>query len=156
MRNMPIVEFAQTKDIPELIFLLNCLFEQEKDFVPNAKLQEEGLTQIITNGNIGKIIVIREECEIIGMVTLLFTISTALGKQVAILEDMIVHPNHRNKGIGSQLLKNAINFAYEIGLKRITLLTDLDNSEAQKFYKKHNFKPSAMTPFRLILNNQGN
>lgn len=86
-----------------------------------------------------------------GMVNLLFTISTALGGRVAILEDMVVRPGYRSCGAGSKLLQAAMDFAKSAGCHRITLLTDRANESAQRFYKRHGFTLSEMVPLRLSL-----
>lgn len=85
------------------------------------------------------------------MVNLLFTFSTALGERVALLEDLIVLPNQRGCGIGSQLLEKAIETARLHDCHRITLLTDSTNESAQQFYQKHGFQFSAMIPMRILL-----
>ena len=90
----------------------------------------------------------RQQNEIIGMVSLLFTISTALGGKVAILEDMIVDSASRGTGIGSCLIESALSYAAENDFKRITLLTDADNSMAQRFYKTNGFYESDMKVMR--------
>ena len=77
--------------------------------------------------------------------------STALGEQVALLEDMIVSPDERELGIGSMLLDHVVKYATKKGCKRITLLTDKTNIRAQKFYKQHKFNRSSMIPFRMII-----
>ena len=77
----------------------------------------------------------RQTGEIVAMVNLLYTVSTALGARVAILEDMVVLSKVRNQGIGSTLLKHAIQFAKEQGCQRISLLTDDDNEGAHRFKK---------------------
>lgn len=118
---------------------------------PNTEAQIKGLSTIINNPELGTILVYREGSEIMGMVNLLFTISTALGERVAILEDMVVSPKARGSGIGSELLSHAISFARTYGCKRITLLTDSGNQGAQRFYAKHGFTASSMAPFRLSL-----
>jgi GNAT superfamily N-acetyltransferase len=138
---------AKTSDIPALCDLLSILFSQEVEFKPNHEAQCRGLARIISNPEIGLIVVARQENQIIGMVNLLYTISTALGDRVAILEDMVVSPNARS----SSLLTQAIQFAQLYGCKRITLLTDSTNQSAQRFYQKHGFSFSAMVPLRLSL-----
>ncbi len=142
---------ATIQDCDQLSTLLCFLFEQEADFSPDTVLQEKGLKTIIKNQNIGKILVLENDGKIIAMVNLLFTISTALGGKVAILEDMVVHPDFRSGGYGSELLQAAIVEAKYSGCSRITLLTDLNNHKAQAFYRKHGFESSAMTPYRLSL-----
>jgi GNAT superfamily N-acetyltransferase len=142
---------AKTSDIPALCELLSILFSQEAEFKPNQEAQSRGLASIIKNPEIGLIIVARQDNQIIGMANLLYTISTALGDRVAILEDMVVSPDARGFGVGSSLLTQAILFAKCSGCKQITLLTDRTNQSAQRFYQKHGFGFSAMIPLRLSL-----
>ena len=86
------------------------------------------------------------------MINLLFSVSTtALGSKVAILEDMAILFKHRGKGICAKLIDYAISEATKDGCKRITLLTDTENTKAQSFYQKRGFVKSKMTAFRLFL-----
>jgi GNAT superfamily N-acetyltransferase len=144
------VRVATINDVPQLVNLLTILFTQEADFIPDGEKQTEGLNQIIENSSIGDILVLSEQDRIVGMVCLLYTISTALGGKVAILEDMILEPASRGKGQGTLLLKEAIHFAQKNDCRRITLLTDLFNTEAIRFYQNQGFVKSAMTPLRLL------
>lgn len=147
---MPI-QIAVSDDIPELVELLCCLFEQEAEFRPNPEAHARGLAKIIDDPLMGSILLAREEGQAIGMVNLLYSVSTALGARVALLEDMVVHPAFRNAGIGSKLLQSAIDHARAVGCQRITLLTDADNFPAQSFYERHGFSLSSMRPMRLSL-----
>jgi len=148
------IEMATTSDIPTLCTLLDYLFSQEIEFKPNHETQSRGLEMILNNNNIGNIFVAKKNKTIVGMVILLYTVSTALGERVVLLEDMVVSPNERELGIGSKLLDHAVKYATEKGCKRITLLTDKKNIRAQKFYKQHKFNRSSMIPFRMIINNR--
>ena len=87
---MPHVREATLDDIPQLCDLLTILFTQEADFQPDSAKQSQGLRQIIEHPEVGRILVLHDGSTVIGMVNLLFTISTALGTRVAILEDIIV------------------------------------------------------------------
>jgi GNAT superfamily N-acetyltransferase len=145
------VAFATLEDIPRLCALLELLFSQEAEFKPDRDLQTAGLAAIIGNPELGRILVLREGDGIIGMVNLLFTISTALGGRVAVLEDMVVDDACRGTGAGSRLLDGAVRFAREAGCRRITLLTDRTNLRAQRFYGRHGFVISDMLPMRRFL-----
>jgi GNAT superfamily N-acetyltransferase len=138
-------------DIPKLIELLKILFEKEEEFEPNPEAQRKALNKIILDPKIGIILLAKEDEKVLGMVSLLFTESTALGGKVAILEDMVVSPEARNLGVGSRLLDYAISEAKKEECKRITLLTDGENTKAQSFYQKKGFVKSKMTPLRLLL-----
>jgi ribosomal protein S18 acetylase RimI-like enzyme len=148
---MHCIEPATLDDLPQLADLLAELFTAESDFQPDRTRQLRGLRQIIERPETGRILVAREGKEILGMVNLLFTISTAEGGAVGFLEDLIVRSPYRGQGLGPQLLQHAIKFAQTQGLSRITLLTDGDNDKAIRLYQKHGFKPSAMVPMRLHL-----
>lgn len=142
---------ATVEDIPQLCDLLAFLFDHETEFRPDCALQGAGLRQIIDFPERGRILALREGQSVIGMVNLLFTVSTALGGRVAILEDMIVRPDCRCKGAGSMLLEAAVASARAAGCLRVTLLTDSANEPAQRFYKRHGFGRSDMVPMRLLL-----
>jgi len=148
------LSIATQKDIPALCELLNTLFIQEAEFNPNLEIQRKALLKIITQPEVGDILIIQKENEIVGMVSLLYTISTALGGRVALLEDMVVSPSARSQGIGTKLIDFAIQIAKEQGCKRITLLTDGDNTQAHKFYEKYGFTKSPMIPFRLNIDTE--
>lgn len=142
---------ATFADIPQLCELLAILFNQEADFQPDANKQSAALRQIIEHPEIARILVLRKGDDIIGMVNLLFTISTACGGKVALLEDMIVHPLRRGNKLGSKLLQSAIVLARREGCLRITLLTDRANDSAIRFYQRHGFGMSEMMALRLAL-----
>ena len=145
------VTAAIREDIPALCELLGILFAQESEFAPDLSLQAAGLREIIESPERGRILVLREGGVPRGMVNLLFTVSTVLGGRVAILEDMIVHPDHRGGGAGSRLLQAGIDLARSVGCRRISLLTDRTNDAAQRFYARHGFAPSGMVTMRLHL-----
>ena len=94
-----IVEEAKTGDVEYLVDLLSLLFSKEAEFVPNRLLQTQGITRILENKQVGKIFVLREEKRVIGMVSLLWSISTALGGSVALLEDMVIDPAFQKKDL---------------------------------------------------------
>lgn len=144
------ISIAYQKDIPELIELLNDLFTQDIEFVPDSLKQKSGLEAIITNPEIGEILAIKDDDRIVGMISLLYSISTALGGKVAILEDMIIHKDYRQMGLGKELLCQAIDFAKERNCLRLTLLTDFNNEVAIQFYQQFGFKKSEMIPMRMI------
>ena len=142
---------ARAKDIPQLAALLSLLFTQEADFQPDQSKQEKGLRLLIESPNVGVVFAAREGEQIAGMVSLLFTISTAQGGPVCWLEDMVIRPELRGGGLGSHLLQHAIDYARSHGFTRITLLTDQLNRRAIQFYEKHAFQQSEMKALRLHL-----
>jgi GNAT superfamily N-acetyltransferase len=150
--NDPIsLRLADVADIPQFCDLLALLFEQEADFKPDRERQARALRLILAEPAVGRIYCAVAGTKVIGMVSILFTVSTAVGGRAAWLEDMIIHPGQRGQGIGGSLLRMAIQGARTSGCSRITLLTDAINTPAMQFYERAGFKHSQMIPFRLSL-----
>ncbi len=145
------IEPATLEDLEDLAELLRDLFEKESDFTPDTQKQLRGLQLIIENPNRGRIFVMRNHSRIVGMVNLLFTISTAEGGFVLLLEDLVIKEEFRGAGLGTRLLNHAIQFAKEKDFLRITLLTHPDNP-VMEFYRKNGFRQSEMVPMRMTLN----
>jgi GNAT superfamily N-acetyltransferase len=142
---------AKTEDVKELGKLLNKLFTQEAEFIPDEAVQERGLRKIISDESIGEIFVAQKDDKIVAMVNILYTVSTALGAEVAILEDMIVDKCFREQNIGSTLMNFALKCIKAKGCMRVTLLSDSDNFKAHEFYEKQGFVKSTMIPFRKVM-----
>ena len=151
MEDKPRVEPATIEDLPALTELVMELFAISGDFTPDRATQERGLQLVLEQPSRGRIFVIRNRDRIFGMVNLLFTISTARGGFVILMEDVVIHPQHRGQGYGSMLLKYVIDFAKQKQFKRITLLTDRISAESQTFFQKNGFDYSNMIPMRRII-----
>jgi GNAT superfamily N-acetyltransferase len=147
----PTITEATLHDVPALSQLLYQLFAQEEEFTPNGTHHAKALQTIIENREIGTIFVAKVDNKAVGMVSLLFTVSTALGGKVAWLEDMVISTKHQSQGIGKALLAHAIKYAKAKQIERITLLTDQSNHKAQKFYQSFGFEGSPMIPMRLMV-----
>jgi len=147
----PRPEAATLEDLPQLTELVMALLGEEEDFTPDRNKQEHGIRLILEQPSRGRIFVLRTDHTIVGMVNLLFTISTAEGGFVVLLEDVIVHHEFRGRGVGTQLLKHAIEYAKQKEFLRMTLLTDRLNEEGHEFFSRLGFFKSQMIPLRLPL-----
>lgn len=154
-----IIEPAQLHDLDQLAELVYQLLAHEADFTPDRARQRAGLQAILEAPHVGQIFVARGAADdsaeeaagaVLGMLCLLFTISTAQGGPVCTLEDVIVREDLRGRGIGSHLLEHAISFARRRGFTRITLLTDKSNAGAQRLYERHGFVRSEMAVMRVV------
>src|SRR5438046_6583188 len=104
-------EPASEAYLDDLSEMLGGLFAQESDFRPDKDKQLRGLRLIFEQPSRGRVFVLRRDGAIVGMINLLFTISTAEGGFVILLEDLVIHKQYQGKGYGSKLLKHAIEFA---------------------------------------------
>jgi len=142
---------ATLEDLPQLVELLGILFAQEHELVPDPEKQLRGLRMILENPAAGRIYVARGNGRVLGMVSIQHGISTAEGGPAAHLEDFVVRPELRGKGVGSGLMRHAIAQSKALGLLRLILLTDGDNLDAQRLYERAGFRRSGMLPMRLKL-----
>ncbi|MGH8704994.1 MAG: GNAT family N-acetyltransferase [Burkholderiales bacterium] len=148
-------DLARAGDLPQLVELLGILFAQEAEFAPDPEKQLRGLRLVMEDPATGWICVAREGARVLGMVSILRSVSTAEGGPAGQLEDLVVRPECRGRGIGSRLLAYAVEQASDDGLLRLTLLTDGDNARAQRLYERAGFRPSGMRPMRLRLRRSG-
>jgi len=81
-----------------------------------------------------KIFVARENNQVVGFI--LATFVKYAKSSTGYIEELIVSEFHRNKGIGSALVNEAISWYRKMGVEVIFVTTD----EAQGFYKKVGFK----------------
>lgn len=145
------IGFSDADDLPAMADLLHELFTLEKDFRPDRSRQLAGLSLIHENPALGRLFALYHDDQLVGMANLLFSVSTAEGGRVGLLEDVIIAAPYRGRGLGSQLLQHVCAWAKEQGLCRITLLADYANVAALQFYNEHGFGISAMTVRRKYL-----
>ena len=138
-------------DVGNMLDLLMELFIQEEEFCFDRELSKKAVIEILSDTQLGEILVAKKGAKVIGMVTLLRTVSTALGQPVLLLEDMIVGEQYRDQGVGSSLIKYAKSIAEELKCGRISLLSDHINKDAHRFYGKNGFSRSNMVTFRCIV-----
>src|SRR5437763_17211301 len=95
-----VIEPATEADLDELSELLGELFAQESDFRPDKDRQLRGLRLIFEQPSRGRVFVLRRNGAIVGMTNLLFTISTAEGGVVMLLEDVVGHKQYPDQAYG--------------------------------------------------------
>ena len=142
------IDFATADDLEPLADLLAELFMLESDFKPEREKQIAGLRLILDDPAVGQLFVLRVGGSVAGMANALFTVSTAEGCRVVLLEDVIVNAAYRRTGLGRQLVEHILAWAAANGLPRVTLLADRDNAPALAFYERMGFEYSAMRVLR--------
>lgn len=109
------------------------LFEiQDKVLLPNDKMTKEQFFDEFTRGTRKYFVALFDKTPIgfIGLYN--------YDDDMNIIQ-LAVDAPFQNKGIGSQLINKAKDFAKSLGKKSLSLEVDSNNTNAQNFYKKHNF-----------------
>ena len=150
-----VIEPAIAEDLDELSSLLGELFSEESDFRPDKRKQLRGLQLIFEQPNRGRVFVLRSDRAIVGMINLPDHDQHGGRRIRLLLEDLVIHREHRGHGYGTKLLEYAIEFAKQKNFLRITLLTDRPELRSQTFFRKHGFYESPMLPMRLLLSSVG-
>jgi ribosomal protein S18 acetylase RimI-like enzyme len=135
------IRTATKIDIPAMAELLHELFAIEADFSPDFEAQSRGLELLLGKDN-AEIFVASLDGKVVGMCTLQIIVSTALGKKVAAIEDVVVDVDHRGNGLGAALLRTAEQWAQQRGLGRLQLMADRDNNPALGFYRRQGWHPT--------------
>lgn len=138
-----IVRHATHNDIPAMADLLSELFAIEDDFTVDTEKQTRGLKLLLDTPN-ATILVAETDERVVGMVSMQSLVSTAIGENVGLIEDMIVTQSYRSNGIGSLLLKALIAESVRKKYGRLALGADSRNSAAITFYQKYGFTASHM------------
>jgi GNAT superfamily N-acetyltransferase len=142
---------ADSRDVPAMAALLGELFTIESDFKPNAEKQARALRLILSRPELGRLFVLGDRDRVVGMANALFTVSTAEGGPVVLLEDVIVVKDYRGRGLGERLVEHVLDWARREGCLRVTLLVDQANTRVFPFYERLGFARSAMVAYRQAL-----
>ena len=141
---------ALPDDIPQLLGLLKLLTAIEESFDFDEEAHRAGLALLIDDQPLSCVAVAEEEGTIAGMCTGQTVISTAMGGPSVWVEDVVVHPDYRRKGLGSQLLDYLAEWAESRGARRQQLLIDDDNAAALEFYRSEGWQGTNFSCLRKL------
>lgn len=69
-------------------------------------------------------------------------------------DDFSVSREYRSNGIGAELVQRAEDYAKALGIEKICLHVEKENTRAFRFYEKHGFAPVRDDGTRLLLGKQ--
>lgn len=131
-----------------MLGLLEELFSIESDFTFNPNKSRMGLEIMIPETNKNAFFIADCQGYIAGMCSIQTLISTAEGEMSGIIEDVVVDRKFRRKGIATQLLDAAQEWANDKGFKRLQLLADVTNRAAIDFYHANRWSKTQMICLR--------
>ncbi len=138
---------AEKTDMPAVLELIQelAIFENEPQAVDISveTLQKEGFSE----NPLFNCFIAEKEGEILGAALFYFRFSTWKGRIVH-LEDLIVRESERGKGIGQALYDRVMQFAFDMGIKRVSWEVLDWNEGAIKFYERTGAK--IMKDWRVV------
>ncbi len=91
----------------------------------------------------GTVLVAEVDGQVVGFCQLIvFRHLQARGGLCAEIESVHVHPDHRDSGVGTTLVRAAIDRACDLGCYRVQLTSNLRRPDAHRFYERLGFTPS--------------
>jgi GNAT superfamily N-acetyltransferase len=148
MPSPPRIRAAAESDLETMTQLIARLFALEPDFHFDPARVRHGLALLLAREASAAAWVADLDGRVIGLCTAQIVISTAEGGPVAWLEDLVVAPDQRGRGIGGLLLDAVATWATRRGLSRVQLLADRENEAALGFYRHLGWQPTRMICLR--------
>lgn len=138
-----IIREATSEDLPQIIQLMcddPLGNTREKYTVPLLKCYTDAFNNIVNDKN-NILIVACYNKNVIGNLQITFTqYLSHKGSKRATIENVRVAKDKRNLGIGTLLMKYAINLAKENGCSIVQLTSNKARTDAHRFYKKLGFQ----------------
>lgn len=134
-----IIRAADIKDFDDIYLLLMQLW-------PDKELNKNDLIAVFSSGIKSQnylYFCAELNSKAIGFCSLTYKNSLWQEGYIGYINEIVVDKSHRGKGIGTALLKAAINAAKEKGCKRIELDSAFQREEAHQFYEESGFEKRA-------------
>lgn len=122
--------------------------------VPNSKKMEVQQEQLrkIRNDPMNFIFVYEEHGELLGSLTLNICMQALHGERpYAIVENVIVHEDHRGKSIGQSLFRHVEAYCNSIHCHRIMLLSKATRIRAHQFFEREGYDGQVSKGFKKYL-----
>jgi len=102
--------------------------------------EAEAMSARVISGDVdGAIIVADDGDQLVGVCTISFQDSIRTLGRYAIIQEMYISPEHRNGGLGAELVDAAANEAASRGCNIVELSTPPDGANAERFYERIGF-----------------
>jgi GNAT superfamily N-acetyltransferase len=137
-----VVRDAVEEDIPRIVelFTHGSLVEGKED---PAELGPYRSALAEIDRGPGAVLVAEVEGQVVGVCQLIvFRHLQTRGGLCAEVESVHVHPDQRGHGIGTILMRAAVQRAGELGCYRVQLTSNNARPEAHRFYERLGFEPS--------------
>jgi len=142
------IRAATPSDLPVLVRLLEELRSGEADLRRDPERHRAGLALMLADPRFRVVLVAERRSGVIGMVTGQLVVSTAEGGHSVLVEDMVVEPAERGRGVGHALLAALEGWAANHGATRLQLLADREDAAALALYARSGWRRTTLVCWR--------
>jgi GNAT superfamily N-acetyltransferase len=133
---------AVARDVPAIVPLLSAQLEEHRMPV-SREILDAAVRGIVTRPERGAILVAREEDRVVGIAVLPYTWTVEHGGLCAWLDELYVLPELRGRGVGTRLLRDALDLVRAEGCVAMDLEVDADHARVEGLYARHGFRALA-------------
>jgi GNAT superfamily N-acetyltransferase len=129
---------AKISDLDAMIPFVHAFYQHFK--YPYIEMQKRKvLKALIANRPLGRALLIEYNKRHIGYVLLTFSFSLEFNGSIAFIDELFVKPSERQKGVGSQVLKQVENLCSKLGMRAVRLESEAENKRATALYAKSGY-----------------
>ncbi|HWQ04398.1 MAG TPA: GNAT family N-acetyltransferase [Longilinea sp.] len=139
---MTLIRPMKPADFPAIQRLVIQLINAVESPPPRAITEtqmENVLEYVSANPEIYLTLVAEDENQVVGLLSLVFYRVWFHPGGTALITELIVDEQFRGKGIGANLIEEAVKAARARGMDEIEVGTERENSGAQRFYRRCGF-----------------
>jgi GNAT superfamily N-acetyltransferase len=93
-------------------------------------------------------LVAEDDGKLIASCTLILVPNLTRGaRPYGLIENVVTHPDYRKRGLGTQLLKTALEMAWQANCYKVMLMTSRKSEDTLKFYEQAGFLRGVKTGF---------
>ena len=104
---------------------------------------EESLRKM-ADGDAYQVLLAEDEGQVVGLLGLSFRHTLFHPAPSALIDELVVEGGHRGRGVGQQLMAEAMKRCRAAGCCEIEVSTERSNEVAQEFYGRHGFSHEAV------------
>ena len=138
MPMQPVLHPAQSSELESLTELVTAYRREEKEPFDHSGVAK-ALSQLIERPELGRAWLIRLEEKDIGYLLLCFGFSLEFLGRDAFIDELFIVPEHRGRGVGTQILQQTLQEAAALGVKMLHLEVEHGNTPAERLYRSLGF-----------------
>jgi ribosomal protein S18 acetylase RimI-like enzyme len=139
------IRLATIEDSAVIAQLMTQLIEvggYESRQVPPEQIENN--LRKMADSDVYQVLLAEDEGQVVGLLGLSFRHTLFHPAPSALIDELVVEQGHHRRGVGRQLIAEAIERCRAAGCCEIEVSTERSNEIAQEFYRRHGFSHEAV------------